>query len=68
MATEVPEVNHGETTIWSIYNCILCNELLNGKSYILECLHIICMNCAKLYTINSSKYFLLVFIISLMTE
>lgn len=65
MAAEVPEVNHRETKMYSIYNCIFCNELLNGKSYILECLHIICMKCVKIHTTNSSKYSLLEFIISL---
>lgn len=70
MAAEVSgavNVNNDEIKTWSIHKCIFCNKLLDGKSKILVCLHLICINCVEKYTINSGKYFFVVFIILLDT-
>lgn len=38
----------------SANKCVFCNELLKGKSKMLECLHFICNNCMQ-KSISSSK-------------
>ncbi|VVC40093.1 B-box-type zinc finger,Zinc finger, RING/FYVE/PHD-type,Bromodomain,Zinc finger, PHD-type [Cinara cedri] len=50
---EVP-IKNEESKLWSKHTCIFCNVLLDGRSKILACLHVICFDCVDKYTINSS--------------
>lgn len=45
----------GEIETLSIYNCIFCNKLLDGKSKLLDCLHVICNDCVNQKLDNSGK-------------
>lgn len=37
--------NDNQTNNWSVQKCVFCNTLLDEKSKILKCLHIVCQKC-----------------------
>lgn len=50
---------HEEIETLSVYNCIFCNKLLNGKAKILECLHVACYECLGKKVDESGKFVLI---------
>lgn len=45
MDDEYTVSNDGQTGNLSVHNCVFCNTLLDDKSKILKCLHIVCQKC-----------------------
>lgn len=51
---------HEEIETLSVYNCIFCNKLLNGKAKMLECLHVSCNECFEKKVDESGKFIVLI--------
>lgn len=54
--------NDSQTGNWSIQNCVFCNTLLNEKSKILKCLHIVCQKCLTTTSNDSGNLILYLYV------
>lgn len=57
---EIIDDVHEKIETLSVYNCILCNILLNGQAIMLDCLHVICHKCLGEKMNDSSKFTVLI--------